>query len=441
MRTRFLVVLFILLSIVSTSLFAGGQKDSGAAEKGTIGLWITVFTPATMREKPQNEWYVAQASKRFEAANPNLKVDFNYIEQQETINQRLKAAAIAKTGPDVINVWTGQQIFQIKDIVLPLDKYVPKADLDQIASWDIVRDGFKKDGPILGAPVGGSEAVLLFYNKALVKKAGLDFEASPPATTAEFDTALQKLKASGTMPILTDESTVQNGLPWLMLTAGYYWYAQVSTHAKVASNSMGQTKYSEDAGFLNAMKYYQSLYARGFVNVDAASSADSDARFLKGAGAIRPNGNWMIADYEAGLGADLGVILPPDIDPKATFTRTCLGGPGQAMVVAGYSKVPVSSMKLISFFNSKKEMLEQLKIEPKIPMRKDITPEEIGWGSDPVLSKVAKWGPNIRYWVDNSTQPEVNLEFMNTSNSLLTGKETPEAFAKRLDQKAAEVNR
>ena len=92
MRNRLFVILFVLFvlsSFASTSLFAGGQKDSGAAEKGTIGLWITVFTPATMREKPKEEWYVAQASKRFEAANPSLKVDFNYVEQQETINQRL----------------------------------------------------------------------------------------------------------------------------------------------------------------------------------------------------------------------------------------------------------------------------------------------------------------------------------------------------------------
>ena len=79
------------------------------------------------------------------------------------------------------NLWTGQPIFAMKEIILPLDELVPADDLKKIVGWESVRDGFKPDGTILGYPAAQNQICHMLYNKAIVKKAGLDFEASPAA--------------------------------------------------------------------------------------------------------------------------------------------------------------------------------------------------------------------------------------------------------------------
>jgi ABC-type glycerol-3-phosphate transport system substrate-binding protein len=431
LRRAALTLAFLLPAL---AFAGGGPEKPGAQGRRSVSMWISTYTGGGQLELAQEEWYLTKATERFERAHPELTLTWSYQENQEEINQRLKAAAMARSGPDLINVWTGQQLFALRDIIVPLDDHIPPDLKRHLIGWDVVRDGFRPDGALLGVPISGSEAIFFYYNKSLVARAGLDFERNPPTTVAQLDRGLAAIKDTGTTPIVIDE-----GFPWLMLVAGFYWWAQQSGHEAVVSNSFGKTSFSADDGFLRAMTYYQSLYRNGFVNTDAASSSDTQQRFLQGQGAIRPDGNWSVSQYRESLGDDLGVFLVPDM-PQADWTGGMLGGPGQAFVIANYSKVIPEAMQVIAFFNSKDEQLQQLKWEPKLPIRDDITAEDLGWAGDPIFEKLLRWNRGLRYWVDNSMQPEVNLEIMNTSALLLTGQLTPREFAERLDNKARDAN-
>ena len=213
---RSLVSVLLLVAILGVA-FAGGKQEGGKQQAVKLTVWIngadSLIGP-TEQQKPQDQWYISQAFRRFEKANPGVTIELVVPPDQGGAHQNFKTAGLAGNAPDVANLWTGQPIFAMKEVILPLDKLVPADDLKKIVGWESVRDGFKADGTILGYPAAQNQICHMLYNKAIVKKAGLDLEANPPRTLQEFDAALAKIKAIGVTPILVDEAA--QGVPWFM---------------------------------------------------------------------------------------------------------------------------------------------------------------------------------------------------------------------------------
>ena len=149
-----------------------------------LTVWIngadSVIGP-TEQQKPQDEWYISQAFKRFEKANPGVTIELIVPPNQGDAHTNFKTQGLAGNAPDVANLWTGQPIFAMKEVILPLDKLVPADDLKKIVGWESVRDGFTADGTILGYPAAQNQICHMLYNKAIVKKAGhgLGSQSSP----------------------------------------------------------------------------------------------------------------------------------------------------------------------------------------------------------------------------------------------------------------------
>ena len=106
------------------------------------------------------------------------------------------------------------------------------------------------------------------------------------------------------------------------------------------------------------------------------SANDSFSMFLQGKGAIYPAVTSFLADAEKTLGDDCGVLMPPDFDAGASLQNSTVGGPGQSFVVAKNTKHPEMAVKLISFLNSKAEVLEAQKINRWPVVRNDVTPAD-----------------------------------------------------------------
>jgi len=97
------------------------------------------------------------------------------------------------------------------------------------------------------------------------------------------------------------------------------------------------------------------------------------------------------------------------------------------------------AVKFVSYLSSKETTMEFLKVTPKIPVRKDITPDEIGWSGKPVYEKALELGSMLSYWTDNSQVPEVMNEYYKLGALVIIGKMTPMKAAEELDRKAAEL--
>jgi raffinose/stachyose/melibiose transport system substrate-binding protein len=427
------------LCILAVFLLAAFLIVSCAAPKQIkLTVWMngadSLIGP-TEQQKPQDQWYISQAFRRFEKANPGVTIELVVQADQGAAHTNFKTAGLAGNAPDVANLWTGQPIFALKDVILPLDKLVPADDLKYIVGWESVRDGFKPDGTILGYPAAQNQICHMLYNKALVKKAGLDFEANPPKTLAEFDAALAKIKASGTTPILVDESA--QGVPWFMCWVGDYWWTQVTTNQGILDETYGRKKFADDKGFLQALDFYRSMYVKGYFRKDMATANDSFSQFLQGKGAIWPAVTSFLADAEKSLGADLGVLLPPEMDPNATLVNSTVGGPGQSFVVAKNTKYPEMAVKLISFLNSRAEVLAAEKINRWPIVRTDITPEEMGWAPDSNIAKLHKYSSTYNYWVDNLLTSGPAEVFYQQTVLVAIGKMTPKELAEAMDKKTA----
>jgi raffinose/stachyose/melibiose transport system substrate-binding protein len=432
---RFGIPAFAILLLATLALVACAPKQ---AVKLTV--WMNgsdSFIGPNEQQKPQEQWYVSQAFRRFEKANPGVTIELVVQADQNAAHTNFKTAGLAGNAPDVANLWTGMPIFAMKDVILPLDKLVPAEDLKKIVGWESVRDGFKADGTILGYPAGQNQICFMMYNKAVVKKAGMDWDANPPRTIKDFDAALAKIKAIGVTPILVDEAA--QSVNWFFTWVANYWWAQLTGNETIFAETLGQKKFADDQGFLKVLAYYRTLYTNGYFRKDLATSTDSFTQFLNGKGAIWPSVTAQLADAEKALGADLGVLMPPEFDTSAKLQNSTIGGPGQSLVVAKNSKYPALAVKLISFLNSKAEVLAAEKINRYPVVRTDITPTEMGWAADSNIAKIQKYATTYNFWVDNQLTPDVANVFYIQCVLVATGKMTPAQFAAEMDKKAGPV--
>jgi raffinose/stachyose/melibiose transport system substrate-binding protein len=386
----------------------------------------------TEQQKPQNEWYISQAFERFKKANPGVTIELVVPPNQGDAHTNFKTAAVAGNAPDVANLWTGQPIFSMKEVILPLDKLVPADDLKKIVGWESVRDGFKADGTILGYPAAQNQICHMLYNKALVKKAGMDWEASPPRTIQEFDAALGKLKAAGITPILVNEAA--EGVPWFFCWVADYWWTQQTTNEGILEQTYGRKKFADDKGFLNTLKFYREMYQKGYFRKDMITANDSFSQFLQGKGAIWPAVTSFLADAEKNLGDDCGVLLPPEFDTTAKLQNSTVGGPGQSFVAPKNTKFPALAVKLMSFLNSRNEVLEAQKINRWPVVRNDVTPAEMGWAPGSNIAKLHKYATNYNYWVDNLLTAGPANVFYQQTGLVAVGKMTPEQLAAEMDK-------
>ena len=136
-----LLALLLALTMV-LSLAACGSKeatapdskpDSGtaaepAAEKETaepivLELWLqgnNVGDPSLS----EDQWWITQAIQAFEDANPNITVELTVPSGQVEITQTYKAACVAGTAPDIVNLWSGTNLFPLSELVLDPTEYL-----------------------------------------------------------------------------------------------------------------------------------------------------------------------------------------------------------------------------------------------------------------------------------------------------------------------------
>ena len=151
-----------------------------------------------------------QAATDFEAANPGVDVDIQYLEN-EAYKAKLPTLLQSDEKPNIIYSWSG-------GVMRAQDEAGYLADVTEGASGWTNRfsagaaAAFNIDGRIVGAPNHLSE-VVFFYNKELVAEAGVNPDEIE--TWDAFLAAVQTIKDAGITPIV-----VGAGEKWPM---HFYW--------------------------------------------------------------------------------------------------------------------------------------------------------------------------------------------------------------------------
>ena len=111
--------LFSLVVVLSTLVLATGCAPAQGSPAGPVKLSIWIngrdsFIGPSEQKLAQAPWYITQAFKRFEAANPGTTVELTVSSDALQAHQTFRTAGLAGNAPDIANLWAGTFIFPSK---------------------------------------------------------------------------------------------------------------------------------------------------------------------------------------------------------------------------------------------------------------------------------------------------------------------------------------
>jgi len=208
------------------------------------------------------------AARRFEAANPGVKVDIRFLEG-EAYKQKLTTLLQSTERPHLLYSWGGGVLRDqvkagvIQDLTGEMNagwgkRFIPSA-----------LKAYTVDGKIYGVPYQATQ-VGFWYNKALMTKAGVDPTALK--TWDDFLAAVAKFKAAGITPL-----SLGGGDKW---PVHYYWAylsMRIGGRAPFEAALRGEGKGFEDPVFVRAAAMTQQLadlkpFQPGFLGANFSQS-------------------------------------------------------------------------------------------------------------------------------------------------------------------------
>ena len=192
MRTRKITTSLVALALGMTAAACGGDSgDSGATDAtGPIKVWLS--------NNPEEVAWGKAMVKEWNAEHPDQKVTAQEIPAGKTSEEVIGAAITAGNAPCLVFNTSPAAIpqFQKQGGLVPLDDFEGGSDYVEQRSGDVAEQYTSEDGKYYQIP-WKSNPVMIFYNKDLLKKAGVDPENPPLATHDEFLETSRKIVDSG----------------------------------------------------------------------------------------------------------------------------------------------------------------------------------------------------------------------------------------------------
>ena len=279
-----------------------GAIAGARAQAVEIEYWQYVFDA---RIKAMNELI-----KRFEAANPGIKVKhttFPYADYQT----KIAAAVPAGQGPDVVQLYYGWlDNFVGAKFIQPLPRDAFPHDVIEKEFYPIVQT-MKRDGEYYGLPTA-VRTLALFYNKKLFQEAGLD-PNKPPQTLDEYLEAAKKtVKRDATGNMLSAGAVID------MPGQDLHWWREVLLRqmgGKPYSDDNKSVAYDSEAG-AKALNWYADLQRVHKVG-QAGFMDEGQAAFRAGRAAMTVDGSFRLGAFGGIKNFEWGVAeLPASADGK-----------------------------------------------------------------------------------------------------------------------------
>lgn len=249
-----------------------GCSSSGTgAKSGPATLWALTGDQSSV---------VEPAVKAWNSAHPDQKINAQYF-ANDAYKTKIRTAVGAGQAPTIIYSWAGGT----------LDSYVKAGKVADLTS-DVssVKDKYNKsvfdlgvvDGKTYAVPMDPSYPVMLYFNKDVLQKAGVE----QPQTWDELLTAVKKLKAAGVLPI-----ALAGGSKWPELMWEEYLVDRVAGPDAFKAVENGEKNAWSDPGIIKANTMLQQLVDAGgfgsdFNSVVADSNADAALLYTGKAGML-----------------------------------------------------------------------------------------------------------------------------------------------------------
>lgn len=393
----------------STTSASGGSGD----EPVTITWWHNATADPALT-------FWQTVADEFEAANPNVTVEVEGIQNEDLQRTRIPVALQSGEAPDLFQQWGGgEMVAQVNDGYLK--------DITDMVTDDVERLGgsvapWQVDGKTYGLPYQfGPEGI--WYRPSLFEAAGIE---EVPSTLDELNDAVQKLKDAGIEPIAVGAA---DGWP-----AAHWWYnfALQSCPSDVLQAANSTLDFSNEC-FVTAGEKLQEFIAMepfnsGFAATSAQQGATSSAGLVaNGNAAMELMGQWnvsvmtgLVDDPEA-LVADLSWFPFPSIDGAQGDPTAMLGG-GDGY--SCYVDAPDACVDLLKYITSDDVLTRFASEVGGIPA----APAAHSGITDPNLQVQAEYMAESDYlqlWLDTSYGPTVGAAMNDAIIQLFAGNADP----------------
>jgi multiple sugar transport system substrate-binding protein len=342
---------------LSTAACGGGSGGDGGSDAtsatGPIKIWLS-----------NNPEELAWGNKMVEAwnkANPDQKVTAQEIPAGKSSEEVIGAAITAGNAPCLVFNTAPAAVpqFEKQGGLVPLDSFADGKDYIESRTGDAATQYQSPDGKYYQLP-WKANPVMIFYNKDLLKKAGVDPENPPLSTYDEFLDTSDKIVSSG----------AAQAAIWPAPSSEFYqsWF---DFYPLYAAETGGTQLVEDDKATFNSTEgkavadFWATMYEKGYAQKEAYK-ADS---FADGKAAMAIVGPWAIAvNGDSENWGDAPVPTSTGIAPEDTYTFS------DAKNVAMYSacKAQGTAWEVLKFATSEEQDGALLEETGQMPMREDV---------------------------------------------------------------------
>lgn len=360
-RLKKLVPLMLTLSVVSTAMVGCGNKAKEEANKNAeIEFW-------TISLKPKFDNYFTGLIEEFQKSNPNIKVKWSDM-PYDALQQKLLSSIASGEAPDVVNLNTETALQMAgKDALINFDKEISSDD-KAIYFEGLYKAASNKNG-VYGLP-WYTGAPVLFMNKDLIAKAGLDVN-NPPKTQEEMRQWAKVIK----------DKTGKYGM-----CSGADASALIGQGIALLSDDKTKATFNNDEA-INYINATAQLFKNGYIPKEK-NTFDKEVQYLGGeTTAMMVSGTTLlnrIKSVNPKVYENLVVAPAPVGKANINFAGT------MNIAVPKATKNKEAAIKFAKYVTNAKNQLEFSKVANTLPSTKDSIKDEFFKKDDGTIESKAK---------------------------------------------------
>ncbi|MDQ6657849.1 MAG: extracellular solute-binding protein [Actinomycetota bacterium] len=347
-----LMVSTIALSGCGSS--GGGNAASQNTAHGAIKIWYS-----------NNEHEIAfgkQAVAAWNKANPKETVTAEEIPAGKSSEDVIGAAITAGTTPCLVYNTAPAAVpqFQKQGGLVDLNSFADGASyIEARTGAKLAKQYQSSDGHYYQMP-WKSNPVMIFYNKAIFKKAGIDTTKPPLATYAEFLATGKKVVSSGAAKYAIYPSPSSDFYqPWFDF---YPTFAAETGGKQLIADGKAQFTSAEGTAVIN---FWKQIYSDKLAGTEVYQG-DS---FADGKAAMSTVGPWAIASYKGKV--DWGVVpIPTSKGMAADQIHTFSDAKNVAMYSACQNRG--TAWDFLKFSTAQAQDGQLLTLTGQMPLRTDL---------------------------------------------------------------------
>ena len=303
----------------------------------------------------------------FNQTHPTIHVVLQNLPFDQLFPQIEVRLGSGSSSPDVIDVDAPvTAAYAVQGFLAPLDSYFSKADLAQFVPASLSTSYYL--GHLLAPPINGSSQVL-YYNKDLLKKAGIPFppnDVTKRLTWEQLVTEAQKAQVRSGKNVTAWGFVIdQIDRPYQLLPLPESLGGQ-----PISKDGLHATGVVNSPAWIKAFTWYANLFNTWKVSPVGATPAQTPSLFSSGHAAFFWGGPWNVGTFQAAKGLHWGVAPTPyfaggkavtpndswhlgvnrhsaNVAAAAEFVHWLTVGPGNDIFVKGNGQVPSLKREIV----------------------------------------------------------------------------------------------